>query len=217
MSIYIENIEVKNIPAAMRGIRNSYNSWDKQDTIEAIDNDLEIDGWIGENDHELAMRLIRSGSSHRKFLRMMTVTMDITAPRYWWMEFDTYKVGTVANSCSTMHTIMSKEFEVSDFSTEYCIPAGLVMHTVSGLNMLRSMYLSQTDPEEKRKTWYHLIQILPQSYNQKRTVLLNYEVLRNIYEQRRFHKLDEWREFCEFMENLFPYSEFITEGIRNES
>ena len=208
MSLLIEHINVTNISAAMRGMRNSYNSWDKSDTT-----DQQVgfaDGNIGFEDHRLAEKLTLAGESHRKFLRMITVTMDITAPRYWWTEFDTYKVGTVANSCSTMHTIMDKEFEVSDFSLEYCTPPGLAMHTVSGLNMLRTMYLQQTDPEEKRKTWYHLIQILPQSYNQKRTVLLNYEVLRNIYQQRKDHKLDEWREFCADIENYFPYPEFIT-------
>ena len=216
MSIFVNHINVTNIQAAMRGMRNSYNSWDKGDTTEPDDSDFGQDGDIGDNDYKLALKLINAGSSHSKFLRMMTVTMDITAPRYWWTEFDTYKIGTVANSCSTMHTIMDKEFEVSDFSLEYCTPPGLAMHTVSGLNMLRTMYLQQTDPEEKRKTWYHLIQILPQSYNQKRTVLLNYEVLRNIYAQRRNHKLDEWKEFCEFLRDWLPYPLFITLGTDDE-
>lgn len=201
--IKIENIEVFGWEAAIRGMRNPMNSWDKSDSFEFPPDE---DGilWIGSNDLKLMQSLIRAGTDHSKFMRMIDVTMDITAPLYWWKEFDTYKVGTVANSCSTMHKIHSKEFTLEDFSHEYLFTDDeslpFLNHLISGLNFYRNKYIETKD----KKYWWKIIQLLPSSYNQKRTIQLNYQVLRNIYFSRRNHKLDEWHDFCSIIEEL-PY------------
>lgn len=201
--IKIENIEVFGWEAAIRGMRNPMNSWDKSDSFEFPPDE---DGilWIGSNDLKLMQSLIRAGTDHSKFMRMIDVTMDITAPLYWWKEFDTYKVGTVANSCSTMHKIHSKEFTLEDFSHEHLFTDDeslpFLNHLISGLNFYRNKYIETKD----KKYWWKIIQLLPSSYNQKRTIQLNYQVLRNIYFSRRNHKLDEWHDFCSIIEEL-PY------------
>lgn len=203
--IEFSNTEVYNFDAALRGMRNPLNSWDKSDSIIVRMVDKEI--IIGENDLALAKKLIKAGSDHRKFLRQIIVSVDILAPRYWWTEFDTYKVGTVANSCSTMHTIHKKEFEIDDFSHDKLKIKSMLRSTITTLNLLRDLYLETN----KKDYWYEIIQLLPQSYNQLRTVTLNYEVLRNMYHARKNHKLDEWSiGFVEWVKSL-PYSEFITE------
>lgn len=187
---------------AVRGMRNPMNSWDKSDTF--VDYDLVL---LGEKDKELMKRLVHAGPSHRKFLRQIFVSVDITAPLYWWKEFDTYKVGTVANSCSTMHKIHDKKFVLDDFSYEH-LQAPMVeilKHTIHGLNDARDAYL----PSKDKLMWWQMIQLLPSSYNQKRTVTMNYENLLNIYETRRNHKLDEWKDFCKWIEKL-PNAELIT-------
>ena len=186
----------------IEGMRNPYNSWDKSDSTY---NDLN-EYKIGANDLDLMKRLSAAGTDHRKFMRMMPVYVRITAPFYWWKEFDTYKVGTVANSCSTMHKIAAKEFTVDDFSTEYLISDSNAMMktTCDLLNQYREKYLKTKD----KKYWWQMIQLLPSSYNQTRNVMLNYEVLANIYKSRKDHKLDEWRDFCKWIKSL-PYSELI--------
>ena len=209
--IKIENTHVDNIVRAVYSARNAMNSWDKSDSN--WENDT-----LGENDLALAKKLSKAGNDHGKFARMINITMDITAPLYWWKEFDTYKVGTVANSCSTMHKIHSKEFELQDFSTEHlfeykdvyenkihCIPPlELFETTITVLNIFRRMYI-----ETKNKDfWWQMIQLLPSSYNQKRTVQFNYQVAYNIYNSRKNHKLDEWHELCDVIKNL-PYFEDI--------
>ena len=248
--IKLENTEVVGWDHAIRGMRNPLNSWDKSDSEFIRDPDYgcsgncpceDIDGhcdccFIGPNDLDLMKRLRNAGTDHRKFMRMITVYVDITAPLYWWKEFDTYKVGTVANSCSTMHKIAAKEFTQEDFSyehlddiwgyepevrdmaptiefethtdkiTNYVLgPDDILNLTIKMLNRCRDLYL-----KTKEKTyWWQMIQLLPSSYNQKRTVMLNYEVLANIYKSRRNHKLDEWKDFCKWIEGI-PYSELIT-------
>ena len=247
--IKLENTEVIGWEHAIRGMRNPMNSWEKSDSEFIRDPDYgcsgncpceDIDGhcdccFIGPNDLDLMKRLRNAGTDHRKFMRMITVYIDITAPLYWWKEFDTYKVGTVANSCSTMHKIAAKEFTQEDFSyehlddiwgyepevrdmaptiefethtdkiTNYVLgPDDILNLTIKMLNRCRDLYL-----KTKEKTyWWQMIQLLPSSYNQKRTVMLNYEVLANIYKSRRNHKLDEWKDFCKWIEGL-PYSELI--------
>ena len=198
--IKIENIDVYGFEAAIRGARNPMNSWDRMDSCY---NNGEFE--IGENDYKLLKNLTIAGPEHRKWNRMVTVTMDITAPLYWWKEYDTYKVGTVANSCSTMHKIQAKEFTLNDFSHEHLISLKVLNYTISKLNYYRGMYIKTKDKDY----WWGMIQNLPSSFNQKRTVHLNYEVLGTIYHQRRRHKLDEWVEFCDIIKTL-PYSEFIT-------
>lgn len=229
----IENTEVMGWEAAIRGMRNPKNSWEKSDsgwssdwpyTIDPsvkghifIDSDSEgyFELAIGPNDQQLMTTLRNAGTDHRKFMRMITVYLDITAPFYWWKEFDTYKVGTVANSCSTMHKLTAKEFELDDFSHEHLIVASLnsLKRTIDDLNSCREAYLSDEikDPEWKKEIWWQMIQLLPTSYNQRRTVMLNYEVLANIYKSRRNHKLDEWHTLCDWIKSL-PYSELITGG-----
>ena len=252
--IKIEKTEVVGWEAAVRGMRNPMNSWEKSDSTfkeTAFIDVLTSDGGdttkfpvyfdaldIGPNDLELMMKLRNAGTDHRKFMRMIVVYADITAPLYWWKEFDTYKVGTVANSCSTMHKIHAKEFTLDDFSHEHLMgfaegysedddlvvrvsvdsPKKVLLHTIEALNYYRDMYLhTKVKPmkdESKRaglmkKYWWQMIQLLPSSYNQKRTVMLSYEVLANIYKSRKNHKLDEWVEFCKWIESL-PYSELIT-------
>lgn len=224
--IKIENTEIVGWEAAIRGMRNPLNSWEKSDSVKCYANancpgicKNNVSGiCIGPNDYDLMTRLRNAGTDHRKFMRMITVYVDITAPLYWWKEFDTYKVGTVANSCSTMHKIHAKEFTLDDFSREHldgehvCARSGnesfsawdILYLTIRSLNHYREKFLETKD----KKYWWQLIQLLPSSYNQRRTVMLNYEVLANIYKSRRNHKLDEWHVFCEWIENL-PYSELI--------
>ena len=219
--IKLENTEVLGWEHAIRGMRNPMNSWEKSDSERKYESWHDMSGGyfvIGPNDFDLMNRLRNAGTDHRKFMRMITVYVDITAPLYWWKEFDTYKVGTVANSCSTMHKIHAKEFTLDDFSREHldgehvCARSGnesfsawdILYLTIRSLNHYREKFLETKD----KKYWWQLIQLLPSSYNQRRTVMLNYEVLANIYKSRRNHKLDEWHVFCEWIENL-PYSELI--------
>ena len=193
----------------IEGMRNPMNSWKKSDS-EYETAGYDIVGFdLGENDHSLMQRLSNAGTEHRKYMRMMPVYVRITAPLYWWKEFDTYKVGTVANSCSTMHKIAEKEFTLEDFSHEHMdIASETCLETTIGyLNLFREEYLNTKD----KYIWWQLIQLLPSSYNQTRNVMMNYEVLANIYRQRKNHKLDEWREFCKWIESL-PYSELIVDG-----
>lgn len=238
--IKIENTEVMGWDAAIRGMRNPMNSWEKSDSnyrlILASRCDTcmsyQFDNWddcddcevhklcnspnyflVGPNDLDLMTRLSKAGTDHRKFMRMITVYLDILAPLYWWKEFDTYKVGTVANSCSTMHKIADKEFTLDDFSCEHMNHTSLnvLKKIIDLLNKYREDYLN---PEAgkigvKKDYWWQMIQLLPSSYNQRRTVMLNYEVLANIYKSRKGHKLDEWNSFCDWIESL-PYSELIT-------
>lgn len=235
--ILIEKAEVTGFEHAIRGMRNPMNSWDKSDSGICKGGDDGIgcvncaayDCWhtydhsfqIGKNDLELMMKLVKGGPVHAKFRRMIIVYVDITAPLYWWKEFDTYKVGTVANSCSTMHKIHAKRFKMSDFSTDHLLPASFkcLGFTVKTLNEARDLYLEYDDsnPEyeghNKKDYWWQMIQLLPSSYNQKRTVMMNYEVLAGIYPMRKNHKLDEWREFCQWIEEL-PWSEIITKNKR---
>ena len=200
--IKIENVDVYGFEAAIRGARNPMNSWDRMDSCY---NNGEFE--IGENDYKLLENLTIAGPEHRKWNRMVTVTMDITAPLYWWKEYDTYKVGTVANSCSTIHKIQAKAFTLNDFSTEHLDYIGLetMRVIIRRLNRNRTLFNETKD----KVYWWQMIQLLPTSYNQKRTVHLNYEVLGTIYHQRRHHKLDEWHVFCNTIKTL-PYSEFIT-------
>lgn len=230
--IKIENTETHGWEAAIRGMRNPMNSWDKSDSryyndpiYDEANPELIHDNPIfnvGPNDKNLMRRLCAAGTDHRKFMRMITVYCDITAPLYWWKEFDTYKVGTVANSCSTMHKIHAKEFEIDDFSHEHLIlpqdtealelpfyghnmPWCFLEYIVDYLNACREAYLKT----KNKKYWWQMIQLLPSSYNQKRTVMLNYEVLANIYKSRKSHKLDEWCSLCDWIKAL-PYFELIT-------
>ena len=202
--IKIENVDVYGFEAAIRGARNPMNSWYLMDSGY---NNGEFE--IGENDYKLLKNLTIAGPEHRKWNRMVTVTMDITAPLYWWKEYDTYKVGTVANSCSTMHKIQAKKFEMSDFSVEHLRSLRVMHEVIDELNFYRDKF----NKDKKKEDWWEMIQLLPTSYNQKRTVHLNYEVLGTIYHQRRHHKLDEWVEFCNMIKR-FPYSEFITREFK---
>ena len=252
----IENVEIAGWEAAIRGMRNPKNSWERSDSEwngwdglsfipnhipVVIDDDNEKAFYLGPNDMNLMMNLAKGGPVHAKYRRMITVYVDITAPLYWWKEFDTYKVGTVANSCSTMHKIADKEFTVDDFSHEhldgvsrdmfyqndrdqpyfFCSFEDILYIQIEALNRARNLYLeTKTKPmkeEAKRaplmkKYWWQMIQLLPSSYNQKRTICMNYEVLHRIYHDRRNHKLDEWHTFCDWIESL-PYSEIITQKV----
>ena len=201
--IKIENIDVYGFEAAIRGARNPMNSWDRMDSCY---NNGEFE--IGENDYKLLKNLTIAGPEHRKWNRMVTVTMDITAPLYWWKEYDTYKVATVANSCSTMHKIQAKEFTLDDFSYEHLnkISIEVLKNVILALNEARQDFIGYKEKEY----WWQMIQLLPTSYNQKRTVHLNYETLGAMYHQRRHHKLTEWVDFCKVMKEELPYSEFIT-------
>ena len=211
--IKIENTEVFGWEAAIRGMRNPKNSWAVSDGYWTYIEDSETKEtakfayFVGDNDLDLMKRLRKAGTDHRKFMRMITVYVDLTAPLYWWKEFDTYKVGTVANSCSTMHKIQDKEFTMEDFSHEHLdsLNRSILFQIIKTLNADRLTYLDSKD----KQWWWNMIQLLPSSYNQKRTVMLNYEVLANIYKSRKAHKLDEWKEFCHWIEGL-PYSELIT-------
>lgn len=226
--IKLENTEVMGWEAAIRGMRNPLNSWEKSDSsFEDVFEDPENlhtyymkNAEIGPNDFDLMKRLRNAGTDHRKFMRMITVYVDITAPLYWWKEFDTYKVGTVANSCSTMHKIADKEFTLKDFSHEHLttLPLEALKNTIDTINNCRNGYLAMKNRptkelkkrrEDLKEIWWQMIQLLPSSYNQRRTVMLNYEVLANIYKSRRNHKLDEWRDFCLWIRTL-PYSQLIT-------
>ena len=235
--IKFENTEVLGWEHAIRGMRNPMNSWDKSDSgycgrdllrncrtcvHRNTDYPTCYSGFdVGPNDYDLMMRLSNAGTDHRKYMRMITVYVDVTAPMYWWKEFDTYKVGTVRNSCSTMHKIHEKEFTLEDFSCEQLFdkygdpsmnlnyagkyPKAVLIDLIHVLNNFRWWYNETKD----KKYWYQMIQLLPSSYNQRATLMLNYEVLANIYKSRKNHKLDEWREFCTWIESL-PYSEIIT-------
>ena len=216
--IKIENTEVVGWEHAIRGMRNPKNSWAKSDSEMGALDVVEGCGYLGPNDHQLMMSLAKGGPVHAKYRRMITVYLDITAPLYWWKEFDTYKVGTVANSCSTMHKIHAKKFELSDFSTEHLKPAGIDM-IKQIINLMNGYRIDFLNPEAeelgvKKDYWWQMIQLLPSSYNQKRTVMLNYEVLHNIYHSRKNHKLDEWHVFCDWIESL-SYSELITGETEN--
>ena len=208
--------------AAIKGMRNPMNSWDKIDSKENTCNDISCDNCskicsqieLGKNDYDLMKRLTLAGTEHSKFLRMLPVMMDITAPLYWWKEFDTYKVGTVANSCSTMHKIADKEFTLDDFSVENLYEDVIdspFREIIDCLNFFRGLYIQNNDKDD----WWQMIQLLPSSYNQKRTVFLNYAVLANMYHQRKGHKLDEWHDFCDMIEKL-PYNEFITKDFKTK-
>ena len=247
----IEKTEVVGWEAAIRGMRNPMNSWEQSDSdyrpilCKRCDNCMsyQLEKWddceqceveqqtkahdgfmIGPNDHGLMEKLSNAGTDHRKFMRMIIVYVDITAPLYWWKEYDTYKVGTVANSCSTMHKIADKEFTLDDFSHEHLQEDSVAVleSGIHTLNVHREWYnnnkiLNEKFPitvlDDPKIDWWQMIQLLPSSYNQKRTIMLNYEVLANIYKSRRHHKLDEWHTFCDWIEGL-PYSEMIT-GERN--
>ena len=205
--------------AIIFGARNPLNSWSRSDSKFDEDKNFDPEDYpcafmLGDNDYSLMQRLAKAGTDHRKFMRMIAVYVDITAPLYWWKEFDTYKVGTVANSCSTMHKIADKKFTMADFSCEHLYDfcpdcdtdsATVLRYTIGRLNYCRKKYLETKD----KKYWWPLIQLLPSSYNQKRTVMLNYEVLANMYRSRKNHKLDEWHTFCDWIETL-PHSELIT-------
>ena len=207
--ITIENVDVFGWEASIRGLRSPMNSWDKSDS----DTHIALVGDIGQNDLELMKSLVKAGTDHSKFMRMINVTLDITAPLYWWTEYDTYKVGTVRNSCSTMHKIAEKEFTLDDFSIEknyFYEDIDVYLHdmfisVVEDCEMLRKKFVETGD----KKYWRGLIQLLPESYNQRATVQLNYAVLRNMYHSKKNHKLDEWVQFCKWIEQL-PYSELIT-------
>ena len=228
--IKIENVEVVGWEYAIRGMRNPLNSWNKSDSEYHVDCNIcnnphyDCDNCpmvafddktlIGSHDLELMKKLCKAGTDHRKFMRMIVVYVDVTAPLYWFKEMDTYKVGTVRNSCSTMHKITEKEFTLDDFSHEHLIVASLnsLKRTIDDLNSCRDGYLNEDiskNPEWKKEVWWQIIQLLPSSYNQKATLMLNYEVLANIYHSRKNHRLDEWQEFCKWIETL-PYSELIT-------
>ncbi len=232
--IKLENTEVMGWEAAIRGMRNPLNSWDKSDSsFEDIFEDPENlhtyymkNAEIGPNDLDLMKRLRNAGTDHRKFMRMIAMYVDITAPLYWWKEFDTYKVGTVANSCSTMHKIADKEFTLEDFSHEHLNNVSMqsLESVIHCLNQYRDIYNNWDDVDdnsknalrvyEKKDAWWQMIQLLPSSYNQRRTIMLNYEVLANMYKSRKNHKLDEWHTLCDWIKGL-PYSELIT-GIFDE-
>lgn len=246
MSIKLEHVVLaspEQMEFIIEGMRNPMNSWNKTDsfngceTYKGISKCLDCDGIrecgavnkyliVGENDHSLMQRLSNAGTDHRKFMRMLPVYVRITAPLYWWKEFDTYKVGTVANSCSTMHKIQAKEFTLDDFSYEHiCIRQSMDMikDTIDALNVFRDVYLNGGNlryengnvrcfGKKDKDIWWQMIQLLPSSYNQTRNVMMNYEVLANIYKSSKDHKLDEWRSFCKWIEDL-PYSELIMEAV----
>lgn len=237
MSIKLENVVLaspEQMEFIIQGMRNPMNSWEKSDTcfydescVNCYDNQRDLcdkdsffrkDEELGSNDHSLMQRLSNAGTEHRKYMRMMPVYVRITAPLYWWKEFDTYKVGTVANSCSTMHKIAEKEFTLEDFSYEHLDirTRKILEETIKALNDYRKIYINYNPDDfeikgcpSKKDIWWQLIQLLPSSYNQTRNVMLNYEVLANIYRQRKRHKLDEWRKLCNWIKTL-PYQKLIT-------
>lgn len=231
--ITIENVKVYGLEEAIRGMRNSYNSWDKSDSYSTfIENEqtgqsAPFEFFVGKNDISLMFSLARAGAPERKFMRFITVYVDITAPLYWWKQMDTYKIGVDRNSCSTMHTITSRDLTLDDFSHEHLIDihCKVLENTVKALNDIRAVYHKYEGHEEelardwgitsKKDIWRQIIQLLPDSYNQRSTLKLNYEVLANIYRWRKNHKLDEWQDLCKWIETL-PYSELIIgAGIRD--
>lgn len=224
--IKLENTEVIGWEAAVRGMRNPLNSWSQSDSgrclthgpahcsdcvyadsCNASETDLDAHYIVGPKDYDLMTRLRNAGTDHRKFMRMITVYVDITAPLYWWKEFDTYKIGTVANSCSTMHKIAAKEFELDDFSHEHLgfQSVRILKNTIKVMNDFREEFIK----DHEKVNWWQMIQLLPSSYNQRRTVMLNYEVLANMYKSRKNHKLDEWKDLCMWIKTL-PHSQLIT-------
>lgn len=212
--IQIKDVDIYGWEAAIRGMRNPMNSWALSDSYEGKEGVF----YIGPKDLILMEKLAKAGSDHGKFLRMITVTADITAPLYWWKEYDTYKVGTVANSCSTMHKIHDKKFTLDDFSHEHLWDTALMFlkEIIGVLNTFRDGFNHPgLDDKYKKNCWRQMIQLLPSSYNQKRTVQMNYAVLKNMYHARKGHKLDEWREFCGWIESL-PYAGLITEEDEHE-
>lgn len=219
--IQIENVDGWGFAHAIRGMRNPMNSWEKSDTRLFQDDDGKTVFTLGENDADLMHRLFKGGTEHRKFMRQIMVSMDITAPLYWWKEFDTYKVGTVANSCSTMHKIASKPFDLDDFSHEHLLVNEKLNTVIQWLNDYREMYVNWVDSSvhvddygnvvKKKDIWWQMIQLLPSSYNQKRTVTMNYEVAASMIRQRTGHKLDEWHVFVEMLWTL-PYMDTIING-----
>lgn len=232
--IKLKNTDVYGFEAAIRGMRNPWNSWEKSDSVYSDAHNCEecahkedfsvcysshiyncFDFIIGENDLALMKKLVSAGTDHSKFMRMVNVTCDITAPMFWWSEYDTYKVGTVRNSCSKMHTIHIKPFDIDDFTHEGCdkIPAAIdtLMYVVGECEHLRKLY----NDTEQKKYWRAIIELLPESFNMRATVQLNYAVLRNMYHSRKNHRLDEWHDFCRWVESL-PYSELITGGNADE-
>lgn len=233
--IKITNTIVEGFEPAIRGMRNSWDSWKKSDSdwcslysdrlckgcvddggvecLRFMNRDCEKKFFIGKNDLALMKKIVKAGTDHRKLLRMITVWCDITAPRMWFLEFDTYKVGTVSNSCSTMHTILKKPFTHYDFDLD---PDLFALKLIDHLNFIRDRVIESNDvgnTSETNRLWRHLINLLPQSYHQKRTVMLNYEVLMNIYKARKNHKLNEWREFCKWVEKL-PYMKELLEDLK---
>ena len=215
----------KQMKFVIEGMRNPMNSWEKSNSVECyangncqgICNENKIGLCVGDNDSSLMKQLANAGTDHRKFMRMMPVYVRITAPLYWWKEFDTYKVGTVSNSCSTMHKIQEKEFTLDDFSHEHLVKTNLLDIIIDDLNSNRTIYNDYDNQSDefkakfsKKDVWWQMIQLLPSSYNQTRNVMMNYEVLANIYNSRKNHKLDEWREFCKWIKTL-PYSYLIIE------
>lgn len=218
MSIKLENVVLaspEHMEFIIDGMRNPMNSWNKsdsrtcrQDGSFCMECEHKNNYCLGENDHLLMQRLSNAGTEHRKYMRMMPVYVRITAPLYWWKEFDTYKVGTVSNSCSTMHKIAEKEFTMDDFSCEHLSTVSLnyLGNIIEHLNFVRDVY---NEDKSNKGAWWQMIQLLPSSYNQTRNIMMNYEILVNIYRQRKGHKLDEWREVCKWIESL-PYSELIT-------
>ena len=222
--IKIEDVEVMGMRKAIKGMRNAMNSWEKRDSsllfcheiicalcpyekLDSIECDNKSHFIIGESDMKLCKNLIKAGSPDRKFLRMIHVQADVTAPLYWWKEFSTYKVGTTTNSCSTMHTIHKKKFSIDDFSNEHLMTGGIecLEHLCKDLNLCRNYFLETKD----KSYWWQMIQLLPSSFNQMRTIDLNYETLFSIYHQRKGHKLDEWRDFCKWIETLPYMKEFL--------
>lgn len=208
----IENVEVMGWEHAIRGMRNPMNSWDKSDSRWH-----DIRFTVGKNDVDLMQRLAKAGTDHRKFMRMITVYVDILAPLYWWKEFDTYKVGTVANSCSTMHKIANKEFTLDDFSHEHLQSDSVAVleSVIYTLNVHRDWFNNKV-LDDPKIDWWQMIQLLPSSYNQRRTVMLNYEVLANIYKSRKDHRLDEWHTLCDWIESL-PLAELITGPMKGDN
>ena len=206
----VENVEIFNLDGAIRGLRNPMNSWDKSDSeLHYNCYTGTISFKIGKNDLELMQKLYIAGHPHRKYLRQIFVCMDIIAPLYWWKEFDTYKVGVTANSCSTMHTIHKKEFELDDFSHEHLNNESVnrLKFLLELLNIYRESYIVSQDKQD----WWQMIQLLPSSYNQKRTVTMNYENVMNILDYRQNHKLDEWNDFCDILKEDLPYVKEIIE------
>lgn len=223
--IKIEHVETFGWETAVRGLRNPLNSWERADSSSLKDYEgYSIGYMVGPDDKRLMTSLVKAGTDHSKFMRMLGIAMDVVAPLYWWKEFDTYKVGTVANSCSTMHKIAAKSFKISDFSNEHLVDSSMccLEDIIERLNFWRTNFIIQSNPETADKDamsakdcWWQIIQLLPSSYNQRRTVTLNYAVARNQYHARKNHKLDEWHDYCKMLEAL-PHSDLITMEAQKE-